>query len=298
MTADLSPSDSAERCSAEGGNVMKKLLMLTTTAVVGLGALIGPAVANGPAVLAQNVNEGVCQPQDQHIPGENRTSIVVDADPGEVIIGYCVKAGSINQETENGTNGPVYKSFDPGVTSVTITYPGGKQISHYVVFYADAPPPPAEATPVKPTTTPTCAAVGTITLPTTVGVDYSQKTNEDGTVTVTATAQKGYVLVGYDGPWTLDPRQLTGATCTTNTPPPVVNTPTPTPTPAVVVVAAAGPVPAVIVAAAPVPAAAPSLTALPATGSSSWTLFFTALGLLAAGFAALRISRRPGDHVA
>ena len=56
-------------------------------------------------------------------------SVTVSAPDGQLITGYCVKAGS----TKNG-GGPVYKTVAP-TESLTLTYPGGKAISHYSLSY-------------------------------------------------------------------------------------------------------------------------------------------------------------------
>jgi hypothetical protein len=62
-------------------------------------------------------------------------SVTLTAPDGQLITGYCVKAGS-----EQSGDGPVYVNLDEPQQSVTITYPGGKAISHYSVDYGPAPP--------------------------------------------------------------------------------------------------------------------------------------------------------------
>jgi hypothetical protein len=62
-------------------------------------------------------------------------SVTLTAPDGQLITGYCVKAGS-----EQSGDGPVYVTLDEPQQSVTITYPGGKAISHYSVDYGTAPP--------------------------------------------------------------------------------------------------------------------------------------------------------------
>jgi hypothetical protein len=54
---------------------------------------------------------------------------------GNVIVQYCVKAGS----ARGGTGGPVYVTVNPGETSLTLVYPSGKAISHYSFAYEPAP---------------------------------------------------------------------------------------------------------------------------------------------------------------
>ena len=100
----------------------------------------------GGAQAAPDHNQ-VCPGEHIH-PADPTKSVTVTADEGQVITGYCVKAGSANQD-----NGP--ESFY-GLSNekVTISHSSGKDISHYVVFYGDKPPttvppvePPVEETP-------------------------------------------------------------------------------------------------------------------------------------------------------
>lgn len=59
------------------------------------------------------------------------SSFTVTAPPGQLISGYCVKAGS----SEAG-DGPVYVVVDPPKTSVTMSHPSGKDVSHYSLSFA------------------------------------------------------------------------------------------------------------------------------------------------------------------
>jgi hypothetical protein len=109
------------------------------------------AVASASSVATTD-NEQVCPGDKIDVPG-NKTSVTVTAPAGMVIVGYCVKAGSANQG-----DGPVTVMLPEPVTTVTITYPGGKDISHYTVFFDKAPKPTPSPTPTpteKPTPTPT-----------------------------------------------------------------------------------------------------------------------------------------------
>ena len=131
---------------------MKRISVLGTAAllVLGLYATVSAVASASPVVTAV---ADVC-PEDGKIePNGNEVSIPVAAPEGQVIIGYCVKAGSGNQE--EGTH---YEEFDPPETMVTISHPSGKEISHYTVFYAPAPTPTEPTptpTPMEPTPTPT-----------------------------------------------------------------------------------------------------------------------------------------------
>ncbi|WP_194408819.1 DUF11 domain-containing protein [Microbacterium cremeum] len=90
------------------------------------------AVDEVMALAAADDNDQVCA--DLHTGHETtvgkQTSWEITAPPGMLIYGYCVKAGSIEQG-----EGPVYVVLNPPVTSVTISHPSGKEISHYSVAY-------------------------------------------------------------------------------------------------------------------------------------------------------------------
>ena len=60
-------------------------------------------------------------------------SVTVTAPKGQLISGYCVKAGS-----EKQGDGPRYVTLNPPVSTVTITHPSGKDVSHYSLSYVDA----------------------------------------------------------------------------------------------------------------------------------------------------------------
>ncbi|MEO5499129.1 MAG: hypothetical protein ABIR46_01355 [Candidatus Saccharimonadales bacterium] len=170
-------------------------------------------------------------------------SVTVTAPEGKLIDGYCVKAGSVNND-----NGPVYVTVDPPAKTVTITYPGGKDISHYSVSYVDAPPPPPDACPDMPgTQTPgtTCTTPpppdacpempgiqppGTVctTPPPTDACPDMPGTQTPGTVCTTPPPPVTDACPNMPG------NQPTGTVCVTPTPTPVpvpTTTPTPTPTP-------------------------------------------------------------------
>lgn len=88
------------------------------------------------ASAVDNTNPQVCAPLDSgkiDVSG-NHASVDVTAPDGMLISQYCVKAGS----TQQG-NGPVYQTVTPPVKSMTITYPGGKDISHYSLSFVNVP---------------------------------------------------------------------------------------------------------------------------------------------------------------
>jgi hypothetical protein len=80
-------------------------------------------------------------------------TVTITATPGYEITGYCVKAGS----TQQG-NGPVYVTVDPPRTSITISHPSGKDVSHYSWSESKIVVPPTTEPPVTtqppPTTEP------------------------------------------------------------------------------------------------------------------------------------------------
>jgi hypothetical protein len=121
--------------------LIKRSLTVATmvaTATLGGAMLMTATTANavgGHAV--QSTTDQVCTGLDSgkiDTPS-GPSQVTVTAPDGMLIDGYCVKAGSIN----NG-NGPVYVDVAPPQKTVTFSYPGGKDISHYSVSYTEAPP--------------------------------------------------------------------------------------------------------------------------------------------------------------
>lgn len=100
---------------------MKKWMMVL--------ALIAGSVCFAGSVAAEVStadNGQVCSGLDSGVKNVSQQSVTITADPGYLIDSYCVKAGSANQG-----DGPVYVNVNPPRESVTFTYPGGKDISHY-----------------------------------------------------------------------------------------------------------------------------------------------------------------------
>ena len=136
---------------------MKTAPALSAVALLIGGAsllLAAPAFAEDtPIVAVAESNDGVCDDLDSgkiDVNG-NVTEIVLTAPEGNLITDYCVKAGSIQNE-----NGPEYVELEEPVASLTITYPGGKDISHYSFSYEPIVTPTPTPTPTPaPTPTPT-----------------------------------------------------------------------------------------------------------------------------------------------
>jgi hypothetical protein len=92
----------------------------------------------------------VCPDLDTgHLSAGNQTSVTITAPAGKVIVQVCVKAGSAEQG-----DGPEFTNFNPGVTQTTLSHTSGKEISHYSVKFADAPPPPNGTAPPNGTVPP------------------------------------------------------------------------------------------------------------------------------------------------
>ncbi len=117
--------------------VFGALAVLATCAVV--GATVSVAMAAPPP--GQICGEGDSGKID--VSGENLT-LTITAPAGNLISGYCVKAGSAKQGC-----GAVSFTVNPLAASVTITGTCGKAISHYSVTYVNAPhdPPPPHDPP-------------------------------------------------------------------------------------------------------------------------------------------------------
>jgi hypothetical protein len=108
------------------------IIAIVTLATIGAAGIVG----------AQD-QEQVCPDLDTgKLSANNQTSVTITAPPGQVIVQVCVKAGSAQQG-----EGPEITNFDPGVTSTTISHSSGKEISHFSVRFAAAPPPTTAAPP-------------------------------------------------------------------------------------------------------------------------------------------------------
>lgn len=148
--------------------------MRTMQRVGAVTLVAGLLLFMGSTAAAQNTDQ-VCQGLDSgkiDVSGDV-ASITITAPEGQLIDGYCTKAGSAKQG-----NGPVYVTLDPPVAEVTITHPSGKDISHYSYGWTEVPVtttttvppttttlPPTTTTTVPPTTTTTVPPTTTTTQP-------------------------------------------------------------------------------------------------------------------------------------
>lgn len=108
---------------------MKKW-MIVLALIAGSVCFAGSMVAADGTVATAD-NGQVCSGLDSGKQNGEPPDPVV-APEGKLIDSYCVKAGSANQG-----DGPVYVTVSPPKESVTLTYPGGKDISHWSVSYVD-----------------------------------------------------------------------------------------------------------------------------------------------------------------
>ena len=105
-----------------------------------LAALAVGLLAVLPATTAAATQDGqVCVGLDS---GKINTTgdplaVTASAPTGQVVTGYCVKAGSINQGL-----GPEYVTLAAPVRTVVIRHSSGKAVSHYALSYGPATPAP------------------------------------------------------------------------------------------------------------------------------------------------------------
>ncbi|GAA1861229.1 LPXTG cell wall anchor domain-containing protein [Myceligenerans crystallogenes] len=142
---------------------MNRISVLGASALLVVGLGVVPAAASvGTNLSSSNVAANAAEncPEEGKVEvNGSKTSITVTAPEGQVITGYCVKAGSEQQDL-----GAETVTVDPPATSVTITHSSGKDISHYTVFFAAAPSPSPTPSPTPsetPSATPTLSATPT-----------------------------------------------------------------------------------------------------------------------------------------
>lgn len=250
-------------------HITRPTRILLTVATSLAAVSITTAAAAQPAAAT----EAVCGPLDSgkiDTSGDPAT-VNVQAPDGFLIDGYCVKAGSANQDD----GGPVYVDVHP-TASVTFGHPTGKAVSHYSVSYTDAP--------TETTAPETTAPETTVPAPTTT--DHEACIPEGVEVTDYDTGQTYNYLV--PGPIGVDScGQPIPDICVDwgdhfSTLWTVMDC---TPIPDTTAVAATGEPPAP-------PTTATAAPALPETGAETWIIAALAAALLGGGYSLTRIARR------
>lgn len=126
-------------------NIKNCIAALSIAAVVSI-----TGTATTAPVWGATDNTAVCAGDKVDVTG-SQASITYTAPEGYLISGYCVKAGSDNQED----GGPEYTTLNPPVASVTLSHSTGKDISHYsVTLVAAITPTPTETETGTPSQTP------------------------------------------------------------------------------------------------------------------------------------------------
>jgi hypothetical protein len=116
--------------------------LLLVAGLMALGA--GQASAGNDGQVCDGFDSGKIDVSGSHL------TLEVAAPAGQLIDGYCIKAGSVQQGL-----GPEWVTVKPPVASLTISYPAAtKNISHYALSYTQAtttPTTPTTTTPTPPT---------------------------------------------------------------------------------------------------------------------------------------------------
>jgi LPXTG-motif cell wall-anchored protein len=137
---------------------VRKMTVLGATALLIAGLVGSPAAAFAAPIAGAPVStttgeyestastmgdlESTC-PKDGKVDVEGaHVSLLVTAEPGFLITGYCVKAGSDNQG-----DGPENYVVNPPAAEVTITHSSGKEISHYTLITIQTEPTPSPSVP-------------------------------------------------------------------------------------------------------------------------------------------------------
>ena len=140
---------------------MRKMTVLGASALLVAGLMATPVAAFATPVSPGSGDylDGVqvCEDYDSGKQGTtgDPMEVTVTAPEGELISGYCVKAGSEKQG--EGEGGAYFVELDEPAAKVTITYPwgDGRAISHYALVYTDAPTVPSQEPTEGPTDEPT-----------------------------------------------------------------------------------------------------------------------------------------------
>jgi hypothetical protein len=144
------------------------------TMLVALSALAVPAFAD----KGGNNDDQVCDDLSSgktELSGQDATTEIPVAPTGFLISGYCVKAGSGNQEG----GGPVYVDIVDTAGPVTISHPSGKGISHFSYTLVPVPTETQTTTTSTTTTTTTTPSTPETSTSTPVVVDNEEEAPEE-----------------------------------------------------------------------------------------------------------------------
>lgn len=134
---------------------MRKAQIAAILSVIILGVMTLSSSSILPASGNPNSGIDVCEDLDTgHLSGGTDNTYIYTAPTGMLVDFYCVKAGSINQDEENG---PVIVEIEPNLATVIIDHPTKDSISHFSVrLIKDSTEPTPTPTPtVTPTISPT-----------------------------------------------------------------------------------------------------------------------------------------------
>ncbi|MDN4160378.1 hypothetical protein [Nocardioides abyssi] len=213
---------------------------LAPLAALAAAAVVVPVLSLASASVAAPSTDKVCAPLSSgkiDTKGDPQ-SVLYTAPAGKMILGYCVKAGSVQQG-----NGPVTTPVAPALSSMVIRHPSGKAVSHYSVYLGTivsptpttpAPTTPAPTTPAPTTPAPTTPAP-TTPAPTTPAPTTPAPTTPAPT-TPAPTTPPVVVTPSEPAPTTPAPTTPAPTTPAPTTPPVVVTPSEPTPTTEPVVV--------------------------------------------------------------
>ena len=151
-----------------------------------VGLLVAPAGTAGAA-------PDICGPLDSgkiDTSGDPQT-VTVTAPAGNLITGYCVKAGNV----ASGVQAVVYVDVIPPQETVVISHPSQKAVSHYSYSYAPLTTTTTTSTTVPQSTTTTAP---TTTSSTTTIVEIFPPTTVASPTTTTTTSEPPFV--GSGGP--------------------------------------------------------------------------------------------------
>ena len=169
----------SKKFKARSGPRGKTRLMALSIAIV-VGLMTTGVAATSATADSHGGGQEVCPGLDtgHKDPGDGKKSVVIDANPGYVIVETCVKAGS-DQSVDGGA---VNHQTGLSLTSVTLWGPGGKDISHYSYKQEKVVEEEFEYSSQKTVTKTICTSSGTDNAATATGKEFSDtKTGSDFT---------------------------------------------------------------------------------------------------------------------